>query len=392
VTIEARLTAPTGLTESGHGTFVQDATGGIALYLTSGEWPSIAAGTDVTAAGTLETRYSLLTLRVGDASAINVIGSGELPGALPMLTGEIGESVESQLVTVQASVTDGPSTLTDGFSTAVDDGSGSLRVIASAVIGIIADALARGALVQLTGVVGQRDTSGTGLAGYRLHLRGPADVVELQTPSPSPSPTVQPTATASAQPSPAPTSTAMPTPDPSPTASPAATPTILSIAAARSLTLGATATIQGTVTVEANHLPDGSLIGVQDATGGIYVNLPAGAPVVARGDVVLVTGTLAAPYGNVEVRPADASLVAVINSGSVPAPVSVNAAEIGEANEGLLASVAGTLTQIDSTSTSLSLIRRRRVRLGAHLHHLRHGHRPHGLRAGQPADRHRTGG
>jgi hypothetical protein len=130
---------------------------------------------------------------------------------------------------------------------------------------------------------------------------------------------------------------------------------VISVAAARSLAVGDTATIQGTITVEPNRLPDASLIGVQDATAGIYVNLPAGAPALNRGNVVLVSGTLAAPYGNLELRPDDASQVVIVGTAPVPALTAVSAAQVGEASEGLLASVAGTLTQIDSTTTSLTL-------------------------------------
>ena len=212
------------------------------------------AGADLMLTGTLETRYSLLTLRLADALAINIVGTGVLSDALPMLTGQIGELVESQIVTVQATVADGISTLTDGFSTAVDDGSGSLRVVVSAISGISADLLPRGALLQLTGVVGQRDTSGTGAAGYRLHLRSAADVVALATPSPSATPSPAPTPTATPAPTPpatsqpTPTPTALPTATPSPT--PVATAAILTIASARALAVGELATIQGTVTVD----------------------------------------------------------------------------------------------------------------------------------------------
>jgi DNA/RNA endonuclease YhcR with UshA esterase domain len=353
VTIAAQLTTPTGLTESGHGAFVQDATGGIALYLTSGEWPALDQGANVIVTGTLETRYSLLTLRVADSSWITATGNAPSPPGLPMLTGEIGEFVESQLVAVQATVTDGISTLTDGFSTAVDDGTGSLRVIAATAAGISPDSLTRGTLVALTGVVGQRDTSGTGAAGYRLHLRGVADVVPLAAPSASPTATPEPTATASAQPSAAITPTPEPTAEP--TATPDPIPATISIAAARALAVGESATVQGTVTVEPNRLPDGSLIAIGDGTSGIYVNLPSDAPAIARGDLVTVTGVLAAPYGNLELRPASGDQLISIGPGSPPAPVLVTAAQLGEATEGLLASVAGTLTQVDSTTTSLTL-------------------------------------
>ena len=58
--------------------------------------------------------------------------------------------------------------LTDGLGLIVDDGSGQIRVIVGP------DALGglpvpSGTLVVATGPVGQRDSTGTGLAGYRIH-------------------------------------------------------------------------------------------------------------------------------------------------------------------------------------------------------------------------------
>ena len=312
-------------------------------------------GSDIVVSGSLETRYSLLTLRLPDAAAIAATGGGGEPAAVTLLTGEVAELVESQLVTVTATVTDGISVLSDGFSTAVDDGSGSLRVIVSTISAINADTLSRGSLVQLTGVVGQRDTSGTGTAGYRLHLRTSADILSIAPPLPSPSasPAPEPTTTATVEPSAPPTAT--PTPSSAPTVTPAPTPAVLSIAAARGLAPGETATIQGTVTVEPGRLPDDSLIAVQDATGGMCLQVPPGGPLLTRGDVVLVTGSLAAPYGNLELRPADAADLVVVGHTSLPSAVALTAAQVGESSEGLLASVTGTLTQIDSTSTSLTL-------------------------------------
>ena len=80
------LTTNLGALESGHGAFIQDATGGIALYL---EAPAIAvrpAGTTVTVEGTLVSRYSQRTLRISEAAIM--AGSTEpLPTAVEMTTG-----------------------------------------------------------------------------------------------------------------------------------------------------------------------------------------------------------------------------------------------------------------------------------------------------------------
>ena len=85
VTIEGVLTTALGALESGHGGFVQDATGGIALYLdgaVAGSWP---AGSTITVEGSLSSRYSQRTLRISEidirqgapADLPSAIGSGD---------------------------------------------------------------------------------------------------------------------------------------------------------------------------------------------------------------------------------------------------------------------------------------------------------------------------
>jgi hypothetical protein len=355
VTIAAQLTTPTGLTESGAGAFAEDGTAGIALYLPSADWPLLTAGTRFVATGVLETRYSLLTLRLASAADITPTAVGEAPVPVGTLTGAVDESLESRLVTVTGTISDGISTLTDGFSTAVDDGSGSLRVLVASTTGIAADALSRGSSLQLFGVIGQRDTSGTGTSGYRLHLRSPADIVPLAEPSPPPSPTVGPTAT----PGPSPTGTVEPSPTPAPptaTPTPSATAAPITIETARGLTVGQAAAIEGIVTVEPGRILGDDVMALQDATGGICVQLPADALAgIGRGSAVIVAGILAAPYGNLELRPVSAADVRVVGAAALPVPRQIEAVQLGEATEGLLATVSGTLTRIESSSTSISL-------------------------------------
>lgn len=365
VTIAAQLTTAAGLTESGAGAFAEDGTAGIAVYLASADWPSLAVGTQFIATGVLDTRYSLLTLRLASAADIIATGIGAAPVPVNTFTGAINELLESRLVTVTGTISDGISTLTDGFSTAVDDGSGSLRVLVASTTGIPAEALTRGRSVQLVGVVGQRDTSGTGASGYRLHLRSPDDVVPLTEPSPTPTPsatpgpTPSPTATPTEAPSPGPTATVEPSPTaPPPTSTPPPSPTAapITIESARGLAVGQTAVIQGIVTVEPGRILGDSVIGLQDATGGICVQLPADSLIgIGRGSVVMVDGILAAPYGNLELRPASSAAVRIVGAAALPAPRPLEAAQLGEATEGVLASVGGTLTRIESSSTSISL-------------------------------------
>ncbi len=117
-------------------------------------------------------------------------------------------------------------------------------------------------------------------------------------------------------------------------------------------------TVSGTVTVEAGRILGASVIAIQDATGGICVSLPSdvATDAIARGSVVRVTGVLAAPYANLEVRPQSAADVAVTGVALDPTPLELTAATLDESAEGMLATVTGTLERMDpSSSGSLAL-------------------------------------
>jgi hypothetical protein len=73
------------------------------------------------------------------------------------------------------------------------------------------------------------------------------------------------------------------------------------------------------------------------------------------GRVLEVSGTLAAPYGNLELRPVNGG-VRLVGNEPVPQPRSMTVAEFGEGTEGLLGRVAVTVRRIDASSTSLTLI------------------------------------
>ncbi len=256
VVVEGVLTTPLGLTDAGHGAFVQDATAGIAIYLTGDGWPTLAAGTGVRVAGTTDSRYGQATIRVADPGQLVAVEGPTPPSPVVLATGEAGEGAEGLLVATGGTVTAAPQTLSDGFAVTVDDGSGALRVVAGAASGISRDALRRGATVELTGVLGQHASSGSA-GGYRLYLRDPADVVA-----------------------------AAPAPSPSPSA-PAVSP-IGSL-----VHLGQQAVIEGAVTSSGLLWgADGRRFTLQDASGAILVRVPIGVRPPAVGRVVRVGGTV----------------------------------------------------------------------------------------------------
>ena len=73
-TISGVLTTDLGALESGRGGFVQDATGGIAIYLDSEVTGDHVAGTTVTLRGTLDSRFSQRIVRVAEPA----IASGSM--------------------------------------------------------------------------------------------------------------------------------------------------------------------------------------------------------------------------------------------------------------------------------------------------------------------------
>ena len=367
-TVVGVLTTPLGALESDRKGFVQDDTAGIALYLDVAVTDGLPAGTLVMASGTLDDRFAERTLRVNLAD-ITQLGAQGLPAPSFQVTGEINEAVEGSRVQVQG-VTVGASTdLADGLGLMVDDGSGQVRVIvgASALGGA---AVPGGMAVIAVGPVGQRDSSGTGLAGYRIHVTESGDFQVLPTPTatptaaptspptpaptpaPSPAPSPMPTPSAAPSPSPAPTPAATPGRTPAPTATPGPTPPpMVDIVEARGASVGAVLTVTGVVTAEAGRLGIPPLIAIADGTGGIAIRLPDGVTPPARGTTVLVRGPLADPYGQLELRPASTGFK-VTGQGSLPAPMHLVAAQLGEATEGRLAEIVGTVTAAPRKSTS----------------------------------------
>jgi hypothetical protein len=346
--VEGVLTTGLGALESGRKGFIQDESGGIAIYLDAAVVDALPAGTLVRATGILDERFAERTLRANLADVI-VLGAQQGPEASGQQTGAIGEQVEGLRVLVQGVTVGGPSELSDGLGLMVDDGSGAVRVIVGpAALG--GAGVPSGTAVVAAGPVGQRDSSGTGLSGYRVHVTEPGDFGLLPQPTPTPAPSQTPVPTSTTSPSAAPSATpaasASPSPSPTPSPSPA-----LTIVEARARPIGAMVTVTGVVTAEAGRIGLPPLLAIADSTGGIIVRLPEGAAPPARGTVLLVRGAIADPYGQLELRPSSAGFAAT-GHGSLPVPLRLSAVELGEATEGRLAELTGTVASAPQKGTS----------------------------------------
>ena len=387
-TVIGVLTTQLGALESGRKAFIQDATGGIAVYLDVAVVGGLPAGTLVMTTGTLDDRFAERTLRVAVADLV-ALGDQARPDPVLRATGTIGEGEEGTRVVVEGITVGSPTSLADGLGLMVDDGTGEIRVIVGpTALGLVS--VPSGTTVVAMGPVGQRDSTGTGLSGYRIHATETGDfsIIPSSTPTPTGAPTDAPTPSPTSVPTPAPTPTPtapsapsptpstapsptaapspfptqLPTPTPvaspspgttpSPTTSPGSTPPpVIDIVEARGATVGSVVTVEGVVTAESGRLGLPPVFAIADGTGGIAVRLPDGAPAPARGTQVRVRGPLADPYGQLELRPGSGG-VATIGHGSLPAPIHLAAAQLGEATEGRLAELTGTVTATPRKSTS----------------------------------------
>jgi lamin tail-like protein len=340
--VAATLTTALGALEGRRSAFVQDDTGGIALYLdaaASEPWPP---GTTVIAEGTVDDRYGQRSLRVSDLAATGVT---TIPNASAIRTGTAGETIEGSRVTVTGVTSGTPSVLADGTGLLVDDGSGQLRVIVSAAaLGGLA--VPSGTTVSATGPLGQRDSSGTGAGEYRLYATEPGEfqVLPSATPVATATATAPPTTTPTAAPSPSPTPTAVATSSPSPTPP----PMVISIEDARTRPIGSAITVAGVITAEPGRLGIPNVAAIQDATAGIAVRLPESLSGSRRGMQIQLTGVVAEPYGQRELR----SLTSVVALGDAPIPVALGIHRVGETVEGRLVTVSGTVVTTVTTSTS----------------------------------------
>jgi hypothetical protein len=356
------LTTHLGALEAGRKAFVQDDGAGIAIYLDMAVVAGLPADSLVVAQGTIDERFGERTLRVALSDLVFVMEQ-QRPAPWQLTTGEVGEVHEGYRVIVQGKTVGAPADMADGLGLMVDDGSGAVRVIVGpAALG--GASVPAGTFVVAMGPVGQRDSTGTGLGGYRIHATEESDFGILPPPTPSPTPvptstptlppTPAPSATTAPKPSPTPTSSPRPsaTPTPTPTATPAPpTPPTLSVVEARGAPVGTVVVVAGVVTAEAGRLGTPPTIAIADGTGGIVVRLPDGAPAPARGATVLVRGPLADPYGQLELRPTVAGFQ-VTGQGSLPSPVRLVASELGEATEGRLAELTGTVAGTPRKGTS----------------------------------------
>ena len=303
VTIEA--VALTGSTFHDGGGFVADATGGIAVLLADG---AFGPGERLRISGEVDDRFSQRTLRASGGSFVR-LGTGAEPAPIGSATGSVGENHEGRLVRVEGTIAGSPTPLSSGLGLDVDDGSGAVRVIVGTATGIDTSAWQSGRIVELVGVVGQRDSTGSGVEGYRVMPRDPGDIVRVGSPSPSESP--------------APGEAG-----------------ITSIAEARAAARGTELRIRGVVTLPPGTIDDG-IAAIQDASGAILLRLGDDADGLALGARVEAGGERSTLSGMETLRLSGP--VTSLGTAAQPAARQVRTGEVSEADEAMLVVARGAI-------------------------------------------------
>lgn len=299
------------------GGFVADASAGIAVLVDGG---TFARGVVLRLTGEVGDRFSQRTLRVA-AADVTVLGAGSDSAPITVTTGAIGESVEGSLARVAGTIAGSGSTLTTGLAFDLDDGSGVVRLVVGTSTGIDAAAWGAGTQVDIVGVIGQRDSTGSGASGYRLMPRDASDLKSLTPPA-----TNAPSATAAASASAA----------PSATASPAAA--AVSIADARAAAKNTKLTVSGVVTLGSGIVDDQTAV-LADATGAIVLRLGSDAGPLVTGEQVEVDGTRSTLSGMETLRVTQPPRR--LGTTSLPEAVSLRTGDAGESHEAQLVEVRG---------------------------------------------------
>jgi hypothetical protein len=317
------------------GGYLVDGTAGVAVLISDGNF---SRGARLRVTGTVDDRYAQRTIRA-TADSITSLGAGSEPLAEDATTGSIGELFECRLVEVTGVISSPVTTLSSGLAWDLDDGTGPTRILIGTGTGIDTSSWVRGVGLTLIGVVGQRDSSGTGTSGFRMQPRDSADIISVEpVPTPGPTPTPEPTST------PEPTAVPTVTPPewtPSPSTSPSPGVPLVSIGEARTAATGTHLRIRGVVTAPSGLLEPGSAV-LQDGTAAILIRLGTDVGSLALGQLVELDGIRSTKTGMLSLRVASPPLS--LGSQADPEPIRRATGSLGEGEEARLLIVRGAIS------------------------------------------------
>ncbi len=295
VRVEGVVTAESGAILDLRTVAVQDATGGILLLLPSRDAPILARGDVVAATGKLASRYGALEVAVAVPSDVEITGTAPLPMPRVVTARELGETVEGSLVRSAGTISRITRATTGAATIVADDASGSFTVSCWRPCATNAK---KGFSITVTGIAGQRASRSGAADGYRIWPRDTADIVVAAATGADPGrddDSAGGLATDGA----------------------GSVTTVAQATSAR----GRTVTVEATVTTAPGFIdPDPRRVVVQDASGGILVRVPAGAPTVKVGDRLRLSGRVGT-YGGAPQLVAD-DLAALAHDGvATPTPL-----------------------------------------------------------------------
>lgn len=152
--------------------YIQDATGGMLVYLRSGEWPPLSEGQWIRVNGWLDTHYGEKEIKLTRIDDIKTLQPAAPPAPRLVRTGDIGEGTEGWLVQIVA-----PAKGFRGRSVMLlDDGSGEAALVFKQSTGLRRPYVKIGEVYTLVGIAGQDDDEAPFDAGYRVLPRRSTDI------------------------------------------------------------------------------------------------------------------------------------------------------------------------------------------------------------------------
>jgi uncharacterized protein YdeI (BOF family) len=165
VTLEGQVTALPDVFDD-QNIYIQDASGGMLVYLRSGEWPPLSEGQWVRVNGRLDTYYGEREISLVRIDDIKTMQPAAPPAPLPIGTGQVNEANEGRLAQISGAIT--------GYwketTLYLDDGSGEARIAIRPATGMRRPYVNMGEVWTVVGVVSQSES------GYRLLPRRETDL------------------------------------------------------------------------------------------------------------------------------------------------------------------------------------------------------------------------
>ena len=154
--------------------YIQDATGGMLVYLRSGEWPPLSEGQWIRVNGWLGTLDGEKEIKLSRIDDIKTLMAAPPPAPVAIRTGDVNEATEGLLAQITGAIT--------GFygdtTFYLDDGSGEVRITVKQYTGFRRPYVNNGEIWTVVGVVSQNDDEAPYDSNYRILPRTPEDIYE----------------------------------------------------------------------------------------------------------------------------------------------------------------------------------------------------------------------